>query len=460
MVQFNPIAGHTRTVRRVQIYLEGKDCSRPLAHDFFNLSPFDDERQLTWSQQMDRTRELFGNNEPAANGRLRSFEHFVISPDPADRVDLATLRQLTCDWVQRFFSDYEVAVVYHDDNDNHIPHAHVVVNNTNLVDGHRLSSDLTNDRIEQIQKGLQAMATEYGLRAFSSDHKSKTPEELAEEARAKKDEARAGFGSTPRVPKPATASQAAPRRPDKAQAGIDARGAVSWKSELQDLVDLARMTSRSEEQFLSSLRAMGVEVTRSAKGDYLYHHPMGGAKRVTGRRLGRAYERRSVMRGFALGYADFVQRARRSPLSRVAGVYLTDAQIDLVCSTVHATTPGRVPGSVTAKDLARLVTYNAQHKIKSAADYGTGREAARMRALADKVGIFDEAGIERRTRMLRADVRLVGAWLQETRSEAGAGGGAFAEPSQGAGESRRREEGGIESGGGERSRRRPEPEQE
>lgn len=36
------------------------------------------------------------------------------------------------------FGNYEVAVVYHDDNERRIPHAHVVVNNTNLNTGHRL----------------------------------------------------------------------------------------------------------------------------------------------------------------------------------------------------------------------------------------------------------------------------------------------------------------------------------
>ena len=459
MVQFNPIAGHTRTVRRVQIYLEGKDCSRPLAQDFFNLMPFDAERGLTWSQQMDRTREMFGNNELAANGRLRSFEHFVISPDPADHVDLATLRQLACDWVQRFFPDYEVAVVYHDDNENHIPHAHVVVNNTNLADGHRLSSDLTKPRVEQIQRELQAMATEYGLRAFSADHKSRTPEELAEEARRAQERERAGFGSAPRVPKPGSRAQARPRRADKAQAGMESRGAYSWKSELQDLVDLARMTSRSEDQFVSSLRSMGVEVTRSAKGDYLYHHPAGGAKRVTGRRLGRSYERRSVLRGFSLGYVDWAQRARGSS-SAVGAVFLTEAQVELVCSQVHATVPGRVPGNVTAKEMARLLTYNAEHKIKSSADYGPSREAARMRSLADKVGIFDAAGIERRTRMFRSDIRLVGAWVQETRTEVGAGGAAFGDAGHAPEAPDRREESGQTRGGEERSRKPQGPEQD
>lgn len=41
----------------------------------------------------------------------------------------------------KFFGDYQVAIVYHDDNQNRIPHAHLIVSCTNPVTGNRLHAD-------------------------------------------------------------------------------------------------------------------------------------------------------------------------------------------------------------------------------------------------------------------------------------------------------------------------------
>lgn len=45
---------------------------------------------------------------------------------------------LTVEWASEHFPDHQVAIVYHDDNEGRIPHAHVVVNNTSLETGRRL----------------------------------------------------------------------------------------------------------------------------------------------------------------------------------------------------------------------------------------------------------------------------------------------------------------------------------
>ena len=62
----------------------------------------------------------------------------MLSPDPKNHVKLDALRELTVAWVREHFSEHEVAIVYHDNNAGRIPHAHVVVNNTNVVTGRRL----------------------------------------------------------------------------------------------------------------------------------------------------------------------------------------------------------------------------------------------------------------------------------------------------------------------------------
>ena len=138
------INGHTGC-GRIKDYLE--KGGRALLRDFFNLSwdeiedkGLDDslKDEVEWAREMDELRHDYRNDEPWKGQRAITFRHYVISPDPSDNIDLEGLRALTHAWVRKHFSDYQVAVVYHDDNRQRIPHAHIVVNNTNLDTGRRL----------------------------------------------------------------------------------------------------------------------------------------------------------------------------------------------------------------------------------------------------------------------------------------------------------------------------------
>ena len=184
-----PISGHTgcRNVRR---YLEKN--GRAIARDFFNLSW--DEREMAgydeagkeaveWDREMNRTRASFGNDAPYKGRKARTYKHFVISPDPEDDIDIEALRGLASDWALRFFGDHQIAIVYHDDNANGIPHAHVVVNNTNLKTGNRMQ---TRNPLE-LNRALQDMARERGLSGLSNESKAKSGvERLAEKEHGRK----------------------------------------------------------------------------------------------------------------------------------------------------------------------------------------------------------------------------------------------------------------------------------
>ena len=139
-----PISGHTK-LGAAQRYLERE--GRALARDFLNLDApmagigedgLPGYREYDWASIMDETREKLGNDSPFKGRKARTYKHYVFSPDPRDAVSLSELRSVTMSWVEENFGDYEVAVVYHDDNEHHVPHAHVIVNNTNLVTGRRL----------------------------------------------------------------------------------------------------------------------------------------------------------------------------------------------------------------------------------------------------------------------------------------------------------------------------------
>ena len=121
-------------------------------------------RRLRLSRREDDTRMRWRNDTPWGGGPCRTYKHYVLSPDPKDHVGLDVLRELTAAGVRGRFGDHEVAIVYHDNNTGRIPHAHVVVNNTNIVTGQRLQDPAP----KELKHSLQRMAKECRLSDFDS----------------------------------------------------------------------------------------------------------------------------------------------------------------------------------------------------------------------------------------------------------------------------------------------------
>lgn len=170
-------------------YLEKDD--RALVIYYLNLPApeIDPESELSsygpydWVREMDATRATAGNDTPWHGKPARTYKHYVLSRDPGDRIKLSDLRRHTMAWVRENFADFEVAVVYHDDNSRGIPLAHIVVNNANLRTGYRMQTR----HPEDLNRDLQDMARERGLSSLSNDRE---PESLS---RARK---RAGAGGS------------------------------------------------------------------------------------------------------------------------------------------------------------------------------------------------------------------------------------------------------------------------
>lgn len=162
MPLLKPISGHT-SCKDVYRYLT-KD-ERALAADYLNLdAPECEGTAFDWTAAMDDTRARWRNDTPWGGRSCRTYKHYVLSPDPKDHVSLDALRELTVAWAREHFGDFEVAIVYHDDNVGRIPHAHVVVNNTNIVTGRRLQDPDP----KELKHSLQRMAKERGLSDFDS----------------------------------------------------------------------------------------------------------------------------------------------------------------------------------------------------------------------------------------------------------------------------------------------------
>ena len=283
------ITGHT-SVSGIKNYLE-KD-GRALAQDFYNLSW--DERDMAgydekakalvpWDEEMDHTRAKHDHDREWRGLKARTFKHFVLSPDPEDRIDLEALRDLSKDWVLKHFGDYQIAITYHDDNEHHIPHAHIVVNCTNLRTGYKLHTD----KPEDLNRELQNMARERGLRGLSNEREPKTgAERLA--AKSEKE----------RIP-PKTRQAVYQGRKER---GIIETGGYSWVADIRGRVAIAKTLAHSEKEFMALLEKMEVNVAanseKARRDDWIFSLDDQPTLKVSGERLGMSFAKETLQRRF------------------------------------------------------------------------------------------------------------------------------------------------------------------
>lgn len=304
------ISGHT-SARAVQRYLERG--GRALATDFLNIDApvsgvrdgLEDHGRIDWWREMDRTRAAFGNDAAWNGHRARTWKHYILSPNPEDGIELPRLRRLATAWAKENFGDYEVAIVYHDDNEGRIPHAHVVVNNTNLATGRRIQEPDP----RAVKRSVQRLARDMGLSCFED------------------------------APHPAAHGKTRTTRPrrrvhiGRAEREFASKGAYSWVSDIRSRVAIARMVARSEGEFASVLAAMGVTVSENsanaARRDWVYalaDHP---TRRVGGERLGLSFCRESLEWRFAAGATGRLADATERRFYEVAREALLSTTIDV-----------------------------------------------------------------------------------------------------------------------------------
>ena len=274
MPYIKAISGHTR-LGAAQRYLERE--GRALARDFLNLDPplegLDGDgmpvyQDYDWASVMDATREMRGNDSPFKGRKARTYKHYVFSPDPRDAVSLSQLRSVTMSWVEENFADYEVAIVYHDDNEHRIPHAHVIVNNTNLETGRRLQDPDP----RALKRSAQRIAREHGLSFYHDE---------------------------PTDPETGIAPDSDPyarRNAHIVERDLVSKGGYSWVADIRARVEVAKGIARDADDFQGALREMGVNVRESAsrRGDWVYSLAETPSRQVTGSKLGASYTRREV----------------------------------------------------------------------------------------------------------------------------------------------------------------------
>lgn len=293
------ISGHT-SARYIQRYLEKGD--RALATDFVNLDApvkgvrdgLENFEPFDWWREMDRTRGDFGNGTPWNGQRARTWKHYILSPNPDDGIELGKLRRLAVAWARENFNDYEVAIVYHDDNANRIPHAHVVVNNTNLATGYRLQEPdprAVKRSIQKLAKGLELSWFE------GAPHP-----EGAKRARGTVSKQRVYVG--------------------RAERELEGKGEYSWVGDIRARVSIARMVARSEKEFRSVLKAMGLDVkdnsTKAPRRDWIYSFNDRPTLRVSGEKMGLSFGKEHLSHRFASGSMGRLADAAEREVFRIA----------------------------------------------------------------------------------------------------------------------------------------------
>lgn len=321
------ISGHGGTggIRR---YLE--KGGRALGRDFLNLpleewvveSRGEPSLGIEWDAEMDETRRAYGGDRPWRGLQARTFKHFVISPDPEDAITMERLRELAQAWAAKYFGSHEVAIVYHDDNEHGIPHAHIVVNNIDLKTGYRMQTE----HPEDLNRDLQDMARERGLTGLSNEMPKRG--EKAKDAFPRSRQA-VYFG--------------------RAEREIMRSGGYSWVGDIRARVAVAKNTSRTEADFMEALSRLGIAVADNSasarRDDWVFSLVDEPTKKVSGERLGLTFgkqmlkdrfERQAAYRPEARSGREIRHRAMEAvrlnnltDLSRLSAVLETCAKFDV-----------------------------------------------------------------------------------------------------------------------------------
>lgn len=371
MPYLKQIAAHT-SCQNIQRYLE--KGARALAKDFFNLSV--DERDgygdegkdgVRWADEMDETRRRYGNDAPYGGRAARTYKHFVISPDPEDGIELESLRELACAWAIKHFDGYQIAIVYHDDNEGRIPHAHVVVNNTDLVTGLRMH----HDDPKEFNRSLQDMARERAL-LFLTD----VPE-------AREGLERLAAKGAPVKAKPKTMQQIYIGR---AERGLVAEGSYSWVADIRNRVSVAKTLARNVGEFHEVLDLLGVKASdnsRAAKrDDWIYSLADTPFRKVSGERLGLLFSKETVLR--QMGRAGTYR-----PDSRTSKEILSNARKAVLVNDLND-----------LSELSSALRICAYHGVSSIQE--CTRKLAALRKRADGADVRSKANILRRAEELEA----------------------------------------------------------
>ena len=444
------IAGHAGLGPLANYLTRG---GRQLLFDSLNVMEY--ENGMRWDKVMDETRALSRNDwcDAQTGCRTRTYNHYIVSLDPRDKVGLREFSCFVRDWAERWFDgeigNFEVAIVYHNDNaerasrgEKGILHAHVVVNNTDLMTGRRLAPLLTKGVIQEMRRDLELRALAEGWHAFSEDGRSMTAAEmeaagvaptrtrggaigrliereresaaaifaesypdgvggegdpvaatgsidedarLSERIAAGVRDPRSRHERGERAPADFATGHQATRR-GMQERGHERRRGWSWKGDVRDRVDMAERLANNMKEFHEVLKTAGVEVSYARDGEIKYSDAMGLGRTVRGTTLGNDYTEMGV-RAKLMEKQTSLRRGAPAPGS---GATLRPNERVAVARAVGLARAGSSDGVAEIGALRALVEYAERNGIHSYDGFETAGSGAAMSALAREIRMFDE----------------------------------------------------------------------
>lgn len=397
-------------------------------------------------QQLDEARSALGGTLAYGSQEVPTSYHLIISPLKDDCVSTEEILDYTITLLNLYVPDFSAFVVVHDDNENNIRHAHVVLNNVSVSragrnGGMRASCALPVSREHEFSRTRSRLAAERGWHAFTHEgvlvdaetwfmldaHHEEMyalKQREAEHGLDEKDRARLEelFKAQPVV----TDWRTRRIKKDVRDQYVEKRG-TSWKADLMDRISLARMISADEPSFFEALDALSVDHRQSASkkhsDELVYTHPASNGKGIRGDHLGLYWSwwymkkdlqfRSAAHDGWVLGLRGPILEAVRS-MEREEG--------DPIQSLGHCA--GKV---VTASKLITALQVLDEHDVHCRQDglaawkeCVTDAELAELRAaaiLVRSLGILPEARGPQDTKRCRPYVNWEGGYGSYAKSD-------------------------------------------
>ena len=250
--------------KQIKDYLARNDRAMTFRSSSIDLDSAD------WDVQMDTTRQMFEKDTG------RKYSHFVISPDPEDNLDAKAVDTLAYDWVRERYGGYQWVIETHVDNG--IPHAHIVVNSVNPVDGRKIHLD--DDDVQADAMELQRICRDYGYTAFDN-------------FKFTRDEDGSWYARTPRPDRrrEVVLQEARParRHVTDAQRRVRYSGRKLWTEAMHDDIESALQGCRTWPALERRLAERGYRINVNRRGVLTFYPPEGKGHPVKGYKLDDSY---------------------------------------------------------------------------------------------------------------------------------------------------------------------------
>lgn len=206
---------------------------------------FEDE---DYSEQFADTMQRFGKGKKFDE---RKYYHFKLSCARKDNVSPEQAHLYAEELAAILFPDDECVIATH--TDTKTVHSHIIVNAVNPITGKKLR--FTKSDYTKMKDEANRLGSEFGYTKMDFRKKAQNKRTTQE-------------------------------------SHIIMKGGTSWKEDLREVIEEAKRSSTTQEEFISHLALYGVSVTRS-KTEYSYLHPQ-KKKAIRGLKLGNNYTKKEI----------------------------------------------------------------------------------------------------------------------------------------------------------------------